>query len=74
LRENLRIVIIEAERGPNTALQHVISEDEKRIPAQLGNADWVILNVIGRKKRNGSEGGSSKPFLIQLTNGCGGQI
>jgi hypothetical protein len=43
---------------------HVISEDGKRIAVQLGNAVWGVLDAIGRKKRNGSEGASSKPFLI----------
>jgi len=43
---------------------HVISEDGKRIAAQLGNAVWGALDAIERKKRNGSEGASSKPFLI----------
>jgi integrase len=46
-----------------TIYTHVISEDGKRIAAQLGNAVWGVSNAIGRKKRNGSEGGSSKPFL-----------
>jgi integrase len=47
-----------------TIYTHVISEDGKRIAAQLGNAVWGVLDAIGRKKRNGSEGASSKPFLI----------
>ena len=47
-----------------TIYTHVISEDGKRIAAQLGNAVWGVLDAIGRKKRNGSEGASSKPFLL----------
>jgi len=47
-----------------TIYTHVISEDGKRIAAQLGNAVWGVLDAIGRKKRNGSKGASSKPFLI----------
>lgn len=47
-----------------TIYTHVISEDGKRIAAQLGNAVWGVLDANGRKKRNGSEGASSKPFLI----------
>ena len=47
-----------------TIYTHVISEDGKRIAAQLGNAVWGVLDAIGRKKRNGSEGASSKPFVI----------
>ncbi len=44
---------------------HVISEDGKQmIAVQLGNAVWGVSDAIGRKKRNGSEGASSKPFLI----------
>jgi integrase len=47
-----------------TIYTHVISEDGKRIAAQLGNAVWGVLDAIGRRKRNGSKGASSKPFLI----------
>jgi integrase len=47
-----------------TIYTHVISEGGRRIAAQLGNAVWGILDAIGRKKRNGSEGASSKPFQI----------
>ena len=43
---------------------HVASEDSRRVAAQLGEAVWGILDANGRKKRNGSEGASSKPFLI----------
>src|ERR1019366_5501316 len=43
---------------------HVISEDGKRIAAQLGNEVWGVLDAIGRENKNGSEGASSKPFLI----------
>jgi len=47
-----------------TIYTHVISEDGKRIAAQLGNAVWGVLDAIGRKKRNGSEVEPSKPFYI----------
>ena len=47
-----------------TIYTHVISEDGKRIAAQIDNAVWGVLDAIGRKKRNGPEGASSKPFLI----------
>jgi len=52
---------------------HVISEDGKRIAAQLGNAVWGVLDAIGRENKNGSEGASSKPFLIngKLVAGVG---
>jgi integrase len=33
-----------------TIYTHVISEDGKRIAAQLGNAVWAVLDAIGRKK------------------------
>jgi hypothetical protein len=32
--------------------------------AQLGNAVWGVLDTIGRKNQNGSEGALSKPFHI----------
>jgi len=47
-----------------TIYTHVISEDGKRIAAQLGNAVWGILDASWTEKRNGPEGASSKPFLI----------
>ena len=55
-----------AEGSPvtETIYTHAISEDGKRIAAQLGNAVWGVLDATGRKKGNGSEGASSKPFLI----------
>jgi integrase len=50
---------------------HVISEDGKRVAAQLGNAVWGILDAIGRQldvhgreNKNGLEVESSKPFHI----------
>jgi len=45
-----------------TIYTHVISEDGKRIAAQLGNAVWGILEASWTEQRNGSEGASSKPF------------
>jgi integrase len=43
---------------------HVISEDGKRIAAQLGDAVWGISDVNGREKQNGLEVAASKPFQI----------
>jgi len=45
-------------------MEGVVLPDVERIAAQFGNAVWGVLDAIGRKKRNGSEGASSKPFLI----------
>ena len=47
-----------------TIYTHVISEDGKRIAAQLGSAVWGILDPIGPQKENGSEVTVSKPFVI----------
>ena len=47
-----------------TICTHVIGEDGKWIAAQLGKAVWGVLDAIGRKKQNGSEGALSKPFYI----------
>jgi len=47
-----------------TIYTHVISEDGKRVAAQLGNAVWGILDASWTEKRNGPEGASSKPFQI----------
>jgi len=47
-----------------TIYTHVISEDGKRIAAQLGNAVWGILDVNGRKKENGSGVESPKPLYL----------
>jgi integrase len=43
---------------------HVISEDAKRIAAKLGDAIWGISDMNGRKKENGLEAATSKPFQI----------
>jgi hypothetical protein len=43
---------------------HVISEDAKRIAAQLGDAVWGISDVSGREKKKGLEVAAPKPFLI----------
>src|SRR5260370_732283 len=48
----------------DTIYTHVISEDGKRIAAQLGNAVWGILYASWTEKGNGPEGASSKPFVI----------
>ena len=47
-----------------TIYTHVISEDGKRIAAQLGLAVWGVLDAIGRVKENGSEVESSKPLYL----------
>jgi hypothetical protein len=51
-------------RVTETIYTHVISEDGKRIAAQLGKAVWGVLDAIGCKKQNGSEGASSKPLYL----------
>ncbi|PYT63494.1 MAG: hypothetical protein DMG42_36210 [Acidobacteria bacterium] len=43
---------------------HVISEDGKRIAAQLGNAVWGILDATWTEKGNGLRVESPKPFVI----------
>lgn len=43
---------------------HVISEDAKRIAAQLGDAIWGISYVNVREKENGLEAATPKPFQI----------
>lgn len=43
---------------------HVISEDAKRIAAQLGDAVWGIPDANGRENEKGLEVAASKPFLI----------
>jgi integrase len=43
---------------------HVISEDAKRVAAQLGDAVWGISDVNGREMKKGLEVVASKPFLI----------
>ena len=47
-----------------TIYTHVISEDGKRIAAQLGNAVWGILDASWTEKENGSGVESPKPFVI----------
>jgi integrase len=48
----------------DTIYTHVISEDGKRIAAQLGNAVWGILDASWTEKENGSRVESPKPFVI----------
>jgi integrase len=43
---------------------HVISEDGKRVAAQLGNAVWGILDPNGPRKENGSGVEPPKPFVV----------
>jgi len=54
-----------------TVYTHVISEDGKRVAAQLGDAVWGVLDAIGRqldvngrKKENGSGVESPKPLYL----------
>jgi integrase len=47
-----------------TIYTHVISEDGKRVAAQLGNAIWGVLDAIGRKKENGSGLEHPKPLYL----------
>ena len=47
-----------------TVYTHVISEDGKRITAQLGNAVWGVLDAIGRENKKGLEVAAPKPLLI----------
>jgi hypothetical protein len=55
-----------AEGSPITELvyTHVISEDGKRVAAQLGDAVWGVLDARTEKK-NGSEVESPKPLCLQ---------
>ena len=48
-----------------TIYTHVISEDGKRVAAQLGSVVWGILDANGRKKDNGSGVEPPKPFVIK---------
>jgi integrase len=43
---------------------HVISEDAKKVAAQLGDAVWGISDANGREMKKGLEVVASKPFLI----------
>jgi integrase len=47
-----------------TIYTHLISEDGKRIAAQLGNAVWGILDASWTEKKNGSGVEPPKPFVI----------
>ena len=47
-----------------TIYTHVISEDGKRIAAQLGNAVWGILDASWTEKENDRGVESPKPFVI----------
>jgi Phage integrase family len=47
-----------------TIYTHVISEDGKRIAAQLGRQYGEFWTPVGPKKENGSEGASSKPLYL----------
>jgi hypothetical protein len=44
---------------------HVISEDGKRVAAQLGDAVWGVLDASWTEKKNGSEVESSKRLYLQ---------
>ena len=47
----------------DTIYTHVISEDGKRIAAQLGSAVWGILDASWTEKGNGSGVEPPKPFV-----------
>ena len=47
-----------------TIYTHVISEDGKRIAAQLGNAVWGILDASWTEKENGSGVEAPKPLYL----------
>ena len=51
-------------RITQTIYTHVVSEDSRRVAAQLGEAVWGILDANGRKKGNGSGVEPPKPFVI----------
>jgi hypothetical protein len=51
-------------RVTETIYTHVISEDGKRIAAQLGIAIWGVSDMNGREKRNGLEVEPSKPLYL----------
>jgi integrase len=47
-----------------TIYTHVISEDGKRIAAQLGSAIWGVSDANGREKQNGLKVEPSKPLYL----------
>jgi hypothetical protein len=48
-----------------TVYTHVISEDGKRVAAQLGDAVWGVLDVTWTEKKNGSGVEAPKPLYLQ---------
>jgi site-specific recombinase XerD len=59
-----RIGHADASPVTETVYTHVISEDGKRVAAQLGNTVWGILDASWTEKKNGSGVESPKPFVI----------
>jgi len=47
-----------------TIYTHMISEDGKRIAAQLGNPVWGILDASWTEKENGSGVEAPKPLYL----------
>jgi integrase len=47
-----------------TVYTRVVSEDGKRVAAQLGDAVWGVLDASWTEKKNGSGVESPKPFVI----------
>ena len=52
-------------RITQTIYTHVVSEDSRRVAAQLGEAVWGILDASGRKNENGS--GVEPPSRLEST-------
>lgn len=70
LRNCARNKVGHADGSPNTEsfYTHVISEDGKRVAAQLGIAVWGVLDAIGRKgmakTKTAQEWSPPGPFVI----------
>jgi integrase len=48
----------------NSVYTHIVTEDAKRIAAQLGDAVWGIPDVNGREMKKGLEDAAPKPLLL----------
>jgi hypothetical protein len=55
---------LQVSRGTDAIYTHVISEDAKRVVAQLGDAAWGISAANGRENEKGSEVAAPNPSLI----------
>jgi hypothetical protein len=49
----------------DTIYTHIVSEDARRVAAQLGDAVWGIADANGREMEKGSVA-AAKPFTIDL--------